>query len=297
MSGTTGVYILIHMTRRTATGALVSWLIAGGSFCCFAQTDKKPCEFITKAEAESILGQTVQLSKDNAYQCLFVEPGFINRAPKNKQVSLSIWRSQTPLPNDWEERRKDLLNQKPPQVAQELTDFADGAMWSPVAGAFYAFKGGTIQVAVTITGIPEAAALQNGRTIAARVFGGPARTGYVYVGAPKGAATASVSLAPTAAPPVAAPVKPGPPPPAAPGVAKAAAPIATTGGKTFSQSVPITVGQFVPALREVGPYASKTSRRGSSAIPLAASAMRSHGTSRTIPMLWSLRRIRPGRAK
>jgi len=159
--------------------------------------NKKPCDFITKSDAESILGSPVDASRDSQYECRFVEAGFTSKAPKNKQVSLSVWYSATPNPSDYAERRKNIVDYKAASdVVKDVAGFADAAVWKLTpgwGGVLVAFKGGTIQVEVTISGIPDDAALQNAKTLAAKPLGGSDRSGYAYVGAPGSSAKVSVA--------------------------------------------------------------------------------------------------------
>jgi hypothetical protein len=98
--------------RQSAAGfGLVMWLSIFAGSACYAQ-GKKPCDCITKSDAESILGSPVNARKDNQYECGFAEPGFTSKAPKNKQVSVSVWYSAAPDPNDYAVRRKNIVDYK-----------------------------------------------------------------------------------------------------------------------------------------------------------------------------------------
>jgi len=146
--------------------------------------NKKPCDFITKSDAESILGATVEARRDGPYECSFEEPGFTSKAPKNKQVSLSVWYSASPDPGQYAVMRKNIADHKDAAaVMKEVTDFADAAIWTWTpgwGGSLDAFSRGTIQVQITISGLPEDAALQNAKKLAARALGGAGKTGYAY---------------------------------------------------------------------------------------------------------------------
>jgi hypothetical protein len=193
--------------RQSAAGfGLVMWLSIFAGSACYAQ-GKKPCDFITKSDAESILGSPVNARKDNQYECGFAEPGFTSKAPKNKQVSVSVWYSAAPDPNDYAVRRKNIVDYKAASdVVKDVAGFADAAIWKWTpgwGGTLVAFKGGTIQTEVTISGLPEDAALQNAKTLAAKPLAGSARSGYAYAGAP--GSPAAVISAVTATAPVATP--------------------------------------------------------------------------------------------
>jgi len=245
--------------RPATIPVLVFWLIAVGSSVCYAQNDrpqnvelkKKVCDFLSKADAESILGTTVEAKGDTAYRCDFVETGFTGNVPKGKQVLLSVWYWASPQANVLAEVRKGIpysLGIPPrPMVTNDLPNFADAAIWTwfENGGTLRAFKGGTIQVEATVAGLPEDVALQQAKALAAKPLGGTARTGYVYA-APKSDAPAVVETkpppvvpAPTPAPAI-ADTKPAPSP---------AIPIGT--GKTFSQSRYMSQGEFLKAVKEV----------------------------------------------
>ena len=167
---------------------LVLWLGCFVGSACYAQgnaaSNQKPCSFLTKSEAESILGHSMVLRSNNDYDCSFVQDGFTGgTGPNSKQISLSIWRWATPKPDDVNERRADIARDRMAHyVVTDVPDFADVAIWSwtPGWGRLNAFKGGTIQVEVIISGLPESAALQNAKKVAARPLGGPAKTTYDY---------------------------------------------------------------------------------------------------------------------
>lgn len=174
---------------RKPTAGLVLALCVSALYvsACHAQ-NTTACAFVSKAEAESILGTNVELRLENKYQCLFIQPGFTSKPPLNKQVVLNIGFSPTPDPNDYSERRKTFATVNgSPGVVKDVPGLADAALWSWVAGwggTLVAFKGGTSQIEVRISGIPEDAALQHAKTLAAKVLGGSGKSGYAYVGAP-----------------------------------------------------------------------------------------------------------------
>lgn len=169
-----------------------------------AALNKKACEFITKSEAETILGKAVVARESNAFECSFREAGFTSKPPLNHQVDFSIWYSASPDPNDYAVRQKNIADYPTPsQVVTSVPGFGDAATWIWVpgwGGTLYAFKGGTIQVEVVISGVPENAALRSAKTLAAKAFGGTGGTGYVYVSPKKyNAAVASTAAATAAA--------------------------------------------------------------------------------------------------
>jgi hypothetical protein len=66
---------------------------------------------------------------------------------------------------------------------KELPDVGDAAFWvwaGGYYGALYAFRGGMVEVAVKISGVPENMALATAKKLAARALGGTGKTGFVY---------------------------------------------------------------------------------------------------------------------
>jgi hypothetical protein len=187
------------------------WFLVLGLGCfvastCYAQgnaaSNQKPCRLLTKSEAETILGHSVVLRNDSAYDCSFVQDGFIGgTGPNSKQVSLSIWRSAMPKPDDVSTRRASIASDHTSHLAvRDIADFADAAIWSwtPGWGRLNAFKGGTVEVEVVIGGLQaEGTVLQNAKNLASRALGGSAKTNYDYARA----AAASAAQAHEAAQP------------------------------------------------------------------------------------------------
>jgi hypothetical protein len=70
---------------------------------------------------------------------------------------------------------------------RDVSGFADGALWSwwPAwgEGRLNALKGGTLDVQVRIVGLPEQAAFEHAKTLAAKVLGGSGSSGFAYDGA------------------------------------------------------------------------------------------------------------------
>jgi len=240
--------------RLATIPVLVCWLMAAASSVCLGQGKPSPnaapkkagCDFLSKSDAESILGTPVESRASSSAQCLF-DNG--NQAPNYKGVRFSVWYWASPKVNDLAERRKNIEDYPKwyaagplsSLVVKDVPDFADAAIWTWFGngGTLHAFKGGTIQVEASITGLPEDAALQQAKALAAKPLGGTAGTGYVYA-------------APKLEPPkvAAAPPPPVPTPPPAKD-AKPAPPISTATGKTFSQAPYITPSQFLSQVKEV----------------------------------------------
>jgi hypothetical protein len=150
---------------------------------------------MTKSDAEDILGTAVVARENTVYYCSFVETGFTSKVPTNHQVNMSVWYSTSPDPSQYAVLLKNIADHRNPAAAmKEITDFADAAIWiwtEGWGGILDAFNGGTIHVEVTISGLPQDAALQNAKALSARVLGRTGGTGYVYLGTPKRNASAS----------------------------------------------------------------------------------------------------------
>jgi hypothetical protein len=182
---------------RQPGSLLVLWLGCFVGSACYAQgnaaSNQKPCSFLTKSDAESILGHSVVMHSGNDYECWFVQDGFTGgTGPSSKQVHLSIWRSATPKPDDVSSRRASIASDRTAHfVVRDVADFADAAIWSwtPDWGRLNAFKGGTVEVEVIISGLPEGTALQNAKNLASRALGGSAKTTYEYTRAAAASAT------------------------------------------------------------------------------------------------------------
>src|SRR5215467_1138366 len=104
-----------------------------------AGVGKKACDFIGKAEAESIVGASLVVHRVKDDECWYRESGFTNpTAPHNKQVYLNIWRTATPNPDDVNTTRVNITSREPTATITNVTDFADAALWTwtPGAGRF-----------------------------------------------------------------------------------------------------------------------------------------------------------------
>ncbi|MEP6602057.1 MAG: hypothetical protein ABJB49_09655, partial [Nitrospirota bacterium] len=224
------------------------WLIAAASSVCLAQRnilpiapppDKKPCDVLPKAEAESIMGQPAELRDNNPFQCGYVETGWTNKPPKNKQVRLGVHTNASANPNDLADKWKNMADYPmPTRTSKNLPNFADAAIWSWYqghGGELDAYKAGTLSVSVLVTGLPEDAALEHAKRIAAKVLGGSEGTGYAY-NTPK-------IMPRMDKPPVAsADALPS---------EKSAPAASLQGGKTFAEAVPITASEFLQEVKEV----------------------------------------------
>jgi hypothetical protein len=143
------------------------------------------CNVITKAEVEAVLGVSIDPPQPGKTLCRYQEPGYGVDASKKKQVTVGIWRSTAAAAEDVNNRRNAIVKDKSllPVSYKELPDFGDAAFWvwaGGYYGALYAFRGGMVEVAVKISGIPEDLALSTAKKWAARALGGTGKTGFVY---------------------------------------------------------------------------------------------------------------------
>lgn len=143
------------------------------------------CNVITTDEAEEVLGVTIDPPEPGRTLCRYQEPGYGTDPSKKKQVTIGIWRSAGASPDDVNNRRNAIIKDKSllPVSYKELPGFGDAALWvwaGGYYGALYAFRGGTVEVAVKISGVPETVALSTAKKFAARALGGAGKTGFVY---------------------------------------------------------------------------------------------------------------------
>ena len=253
------------MRRQSATNfVLLLWLIAAVSSVCYAQDktpqnaalNKKACDFITKSDAESILGVTFQPPVSGApFRSLLDNQDFIkgkigeaceyttytpNQQPQQKIIffSLEVRYSPTPNPRAVEDVRQQVAA-RTRHTPTDIADLGDAAFWIRQNGAtLFVFSGGTMQLM-----IESEIGLEKVKALAIKALGGTGRTGYVYT-APAVAETKPSLAAPAPSP---APV----PTPGKAGETKSATQMFAATGKTFSQAPYITQSQFLSQVKEV----------------------------------------------
>ena len=158
-----------------------------GSWVAASAQGKGPCDVITKAEADAVVGVTLQAPQlsPRGDLCKYLEAGYGQDASKKKQVTIGLFHDDTPDPQALNLRLQSIEQDKSlsPVESQLIPGIGDAAVWvwaGGYFGALYVLKGGTTEVAVKISGIPEAAALQAAKTFAARALGGMGKSGFVY---------------------------------------------------------------------------------------------------------------------
>jgi len=172
------------MSRFAIYCAIIGMFIAADS-SCMAQgnvlptappPDKKPCEVLTKAEAEAIMLQPAEGRSSSPFDCWYVESGWTNRPPKNKQVRLTVHTNATPQPNDLADTWKNMADHPmPTRSSKHLPNFADAAIWNWYqnhGGELFGYKAGMMSVSVIVSGLPEDAALDHAKRLAAKMMGG-----------------------------------------------------------------------------------------------------------------------------
>ena len=137
-------------TRRTAIWLLVACVsaIAGRGQ---AQTPRKACDFLTKSEAEVLLGTSV-VDRSQGADCFFVETGWTNKPPKNRAIRFGLTESASPQPGAVVELRRNAEQYMPAGGGiRDVAEFADAAYWLWIpgfGGTLTAFRGGTMTVSV-----------------------------------------------------------------------------------------------------------------------------------------------------
>jgi hypothetical protein len=149
---------------------------------------RNPCNVITKAEAEALVGGPLigpQLSPQGLL-CKYYEQGYGESPSKIRLITIGVFNGEA----DGEAintRRLAVLRDSSllPLSVRELAGPGDGAIWVWAGnrfGALYAFRGGTTEVAVKISGIKEEAALAAAKRFAIRALGSATRSSFVYTG-------------------------------------------------------------------------------------------------------------------
>lgn len=174
------------MPRFSLVFCLACACLGAGSWVGFAQT-KNACSIITKAEAEAVVGTALQppQATPKGTTCRYLEPGYGEDPAKKKQVTIALFQTSDPHDTDVNLRRQATADDRSllPVVTREVPNFGDEAIWvwaGGYFGALYAFKGGTTEVGVKISGISETAALAAAEKFAARALGGTGKSGFLY---------------------------------------------------------------------------------------------------------------------
>lgn len=176
----------LHAPQRLPLfGIATAMVIAAAP--AFAQI-RNPCNVITKAEAEAVVGGSLigpQPSPQGTL-CKYYEAGYGESPSKIRLVTIGVWIGE-PDGEAINTRRLASLRDSSllPLQVKEIAGFADGAVWVWAGnrlGALYAFRGGTTQVAVKISGVRQDLALSTAKRWATRALGSASRSTFLYNG-------------------------------------------------------------------------------------------------------------------
>lgn len=182
------------MTPMTSTSRFVLTFALAGILhsACHAQ-GKGACDLISQADAESVTGVTLRLMPGpDRSRCIFMgfRPG--PRAAIRTQVILDVHYSASPDPQIVNRKRDEFATVPSLQhvVLRDVPDVGDAALWNYTnqdagTGTLIAYKGGTMELYITMIGIAEDAALAGAKKLSVRAFGGTGKTGYAYASSPR----------------------------------------------------------------------------------------------------------------
>jgi hypothetical protein len=173
----------LHATEGSAKGA--KNITNPDSEDAFRLKQNPACNVITQQEAEAVLGVSIDAPEPGRTLCRYQEPGCGIDDSKKKQVTIGIFRSAAPDRDAVNARRNFIIhdNSLLPVTYKEVPNLGDAAFWvwaGGYYGALYVLKGGTLEIAVKISGIPQDVALTTARKFAVRALGGTTKTGFVY---------------------------------------------------------------------------------------------------------------------
>jgi hypothetical protein len=148
---------------------------------------RNPCDVVTKTQAEALVGGPLigpELSPSGNV-CRYYEAGYGELASRIKLVYIGVFIVDRPDAEAVNTRRLAVARDKSllPVTARELAGPSDAAIWVWAGnrlGALYTFRGGTTQVVVKISGIPQNAALEAAKRFSIRALGGAGRSAFAY---------------------------------------------------------------------------------------------------------------------
>ena len=140
--------------------------------------------YLSKAEAEAILGEPAEKRGDYTEEC---RSGLLQNSGggTRKIVTLDAWFSPD-LAQQWSNVLKDLPT--PTTTVVPLSGLGDAAILMTIPGysaSVYAFKGGTIQVRTVVVGFSDDFNQKTAKSLAVKPLGGVAGTGYHYTPPPR----------------------------------------------------------------------------------------------------------------
>jgi hypothetical protein len=148
---------------------------------------RNPCDVVTKTEAEALVGGPLigpELSPSGNV-CRYYEAGYGEIASRIKLVYIGVFVAERPDAEAVNTRRLAVVRDRSllPVAVKELAGPSDAAIWVWAGnrlGALYTFRGGTTQVVVKISGIPQNAALEAAKRFSIRALGGAGRSTFAY---------------------------------------------------------------------------------------------------------------------
>jgi len=147
---------------------------------------RNPCNVITKAEAEAIVGGPLIGPQPSPMGtlCKYYESGYGESPSKIKLVTIGVWIGE-PDPEAVNTRRLAAIKDSSllPLVVKEIAGPGDADIWVWAGnrlGALYAFRGGTTEVAVKISGAKQDVALAAAKRFAARALGSASKSTFAY---------------------------------------------------------------------------------------------------------------------
>ena len=148
---------------------------------------RNPCDVVTKTQAEALVGGPLigpELSPSGNV-CRYYEAGYGEIASRNKLVYIGVFVADRPDAEAVNTRRLAVVRDRSllPVTVKELAGPSDAAIWVWAGnrlGALYTFRGGTTQVVVKISGIPQKAALEAAKRFSTRALGGAGRSTFAY---------------------------------------------------------------------------------------------------------------------
>ncbi|HWG52884.1 MAG TPA: hypothetical protein VN677_06245 [Gemmatimonadaceae bacterium] len=147
---------------------------------------RNPCNVITRTEAEAVVGGPLigpQPSPQGTL-CKYYESGYGESPSRIRLVTIGVWVDQ-PDREAVNTRRLAVMRDSSllPLRVRELGSPGDAAIWVWAGnrlGALYAFRGGTVEVAVKISGAKQDAALAAAKRFAIRALGSAGKSSFAY---------------------------------------------------------------------------------------------------------------------
>jgi TPR repeat protein len=184
----------MHSLRKNVSANLLTLsLTAFGSSACYAQ-GKQACELVTKADAESVLGVTLEqprpyapfrslLDKDftkgrmgDGCEFTNVAPGK-PRPPKVIEVGIEVRYSPAPNNAAVEQLRKE-IDERTYEHPVDVPGLGDAAFWIGPANnlSLFVFTGGKMTLMIG----PSQVDLEQVKALALKALGGSGKSGYAY---------------------------------------------------------------------------------------------------------------------